>query len=136
MIQPNLPKVNIINGSFKPIKLIEYNKPKEFYLFSETEPIREVWLSNSVSLNKRVVTEVHYIEEDIIHHIVGLKVDLKEDGLYVGGENISHIEDGEYYVGYCFNVDHENLALSYPPIRQIYKGTIYSVFLIKEKKGE
>lgn len=135
MIQPNLPKVNIINGSFEPIKLIEYNKLTEF-LFSETDRLRERWLPNSISLNKRVVAEVHYIEEDIIHHIVGLKVDLKEDGLYVGGENILHIEDGEYSVGYCFKVDQEELALSYPPIRQIYKGTIYSVFLIKEKKGE
>lgn len=134
MIQPNLPKVNIINGSFEPIKLIEYNKPSEFYLFSEIETMKEVWLSNSISLNKRIATEIYYIEDDTIYPIIGLKVDLKEDGLYVGGENISHIEDGEYHIGYNFNVQAEQFATELYE-RKISKGTIYGVCLIKEKKG-
>ena len=131
MIQPNLPKVNIINGFFEPIKLIEYNKPKEFYLFSETETTKEVWLPNSITLNKRIVTCVDYIADGTAYLITGLKVDLKEDGLYVGGENISNIEDGEYSIGYQFRID-EEMWNTDPYERKISKGTIYGVSLIKD----
>ena len=131
MIQPNLPKVNIVNGSFEPIKLIAYNKPKEFYLFSEIETTKEVWLPNSITLNKRIVTCVDYIADGKAFLITGLKVDLKEDGLYVSGKNISNIEDGEYSIGYQFRTD-EEMWNTDPYEIKISKGTIYGVSLIKD----
>lgn len=128
MLQPNLPKVNIKNGCFEPTRIIEYNKSVEFYIIHE--PIKETWVNNSIKLD-RVLTELH--NGDNILQITGLKVELKEDGLYVSGKDIRHIEDGEYPIGYGFNVKQDEWDIE-ANTRNILEGTIVSVFIIKEQE--
>lgn len=128
MNQPNLPKVQIINGSFEPIKLIEYNKEREFYFYLDTS-LKETWLSNSIILDKRIVAEVQI--GDGFCPIVGLTAELKEDGLYVRGENIRHLEDGEYSVGYSFIAKEDKWNIDLYE-RKISKGIIHGVSLIKD----
>lgn len=133
MIQPNLPVAKVKNGSFATTKVIEYNKEREFHWdYNSEEILKETWLPNSISLNKRIAVGIDYGDREI--YTTKMKVELKDDGLYVSGKNIPHIEDGEYHIGYDFRVEEEMWCTELYE-RKISKGTIYGVFLIVTKKG-
>ena len=128
MLLPNLPKVNITNGYFEPTLIIEYNKIVDFTF--DNFQLREKWANNSITLSDELETYLELENECCIR--IELEVELKEDGLYVSGKDLD-IEDGEHSIGYSFKVEQELLLTSYPAIRQIEKGTIYTINLHNER---